>query len=274
MRLIQCEQGSQEWLQARAGCITASMFKVARERVGGLTELQQGYVNAIRLGMTSDEAAVLAGYKGKPKVTETMERAIQGLPIGDHSEAAKNYAFRLAIERKGGVLLDEGFQTWQMKRGHELEPDARMHHEEMAGVLVERAGFVQTDDGWFGASADGFIGEKGGCEYKCLVSPEGLREVLLGNDISQFIDQIQGCMWITGREWWHFGLYCPALAAINKQFFWREVRRDDEYIEKLESELIEFNNLVLTYQSELEAVEPDFLALPMAANSDLIQQAA
>lgn len=274
MQLIRCIQGEADWLQARCGCITASMFHVARERVGGLTELQQAYVNAIRLGSQADEAAELAGYKGKPKVTKNMERAILGLPIGDYSEAAKNYAFRLAIERKGGVLLDEGFQTWQMKRGHDLEPDARMHHEEMAGVLVERAGFVLTDDGWFGASADGFVGEKGGCEYKCLVSPEGLREVLLGNDISQFIDQIQGCMWITGREWWHFGLYCPALAAINKQFFWREVRRDDEYIEKLESELIEFNNLVLTYQSELESVEPDFLALPIAANVDLLRQAA
>jgi hypothetical protein len=38
MRLVHCDQGSPEWHQARAGCITASMFKTARERINGLDE--------------------------------------------------------------------------------------------------------------------------------------------------------------------------------------------------------------------------------------------
>lgn len=213
MRLIVCEQGSETWHQARAGCVTASMFKVARQKLKS------------------------------------------GKNAGEPTEAAKNYAFRLAVERISGVPLDEGFETWQMKRGHELEPMARAEHEIMAGVTVERAGFVMTDDGWFGASADGLIDTDGGCEYKCLVSPEGLRDVLLSEDLSEFIDQIQGCMWITGREWWHFGLYCPALESIGRQFFWREVRRDDDYIEAMESDLIEFNRLVSTYKHRLASVQ-------------------
>lgn len=40
---------------------------------------------------------------------------------GDFTEAAKDYAFRLAFERISGQLMDEGFTTWQMDRGHELE---------------------------------------------------------------------------------------------------------------------------------------------------------
>lgn len=201
MRIITCDQGSPDWLQARAGCITASMFKVARQRVGLLTEQQQKYVDAIRAGKVEAEAIDLAAYKTKPKRTETVQRAIDGLPIGDFSDAAKNYAFRLAVEQISGVPLDEGFQTWQMRRGHELEPAARAAHEEIAGVIVDRAGFITTDDGLFGASADGLINHDGGSEYKCLVSPEGLREVLLNEDLSEFIDQVQGCMWISGREW-------------------------------------------------------------------------
>lgn len=209
MKLITCEQGSLEWHQARAGCITASMFVVARSKL-----------------------------KSGPNK-------------GKFTEASKDYAFKLAIERISGMPLDEGHSTWQMKRGNDLEPAARQIHEEVTGLLVDRAGFVTTDDGLFGASADGLINGKGGSEYKCLVAPDRLRDVLVNEDISEFTDQIQGCMWITGREWWHFGLYCPALKPIGKDFFLREVARDDNYIEALEVDLIEFNTLVCLYRHKL-----------------------
>jgi len=251
MILIQCAQGSEEWLQARAGVITASMFKTCRERVGGLTPQQALYVSAIREGKSAEEAAAAADYKTKPRVTEIVQRAINGLPIGDFSDAAKKYAFRLAIERISGKPLNEGFETWQMKRGHELEPMARARHEEEAGVIVETAGFVTTNDACFGASADGLIGNDGGSEYKCLVSPDSLMPVLLNDDIAEYMDQIQGCMWITGRKWWHYGLYCPALADIKMDMYWKHIERDDDYIETLERDLIAFRALVLQYESTL-----------------------
>lgn len=266
MKIIECAQGSPEWHQARAGVITASMFRVARERVGGLTEQQRKFVDAIRAGEPDTVAYELAGYKTKVKPTETVLRAIRGLPIGDFSDGAKAYAFRIAIERISGTPLDEGFQTWQMRRGHELEPDARAEHEKQAGVIVQRAGFVTTDDGLFGGSADGLIDDDGGSEYKCLTSPDGLREVLIDNDISKYMDQIQGCMWITGRLYWHFGMYCPALSSIGKQLYWREVRRDDEHIEAMESELMEFKSLVDRYEHGLRH--------GVITNADQLKQAA
>lgn len=216
MKIIECLQGSPEWHAARAGCITASNFKLTRAS---------------------------ARLKSVPNK-------------GEYSEAAKNYAFRLAIERISGKPLDEGFETWQMARGHELEPAARAAHEAIAGVVVRRAGFVTTDDSLFGASADGLIDSDGGSEYKCLVSPEGLRDVLLDDDISAFTDQIQGCMWVTGRRYWHFALYCPALASIGKDLYYREVQRDDDYIEALEEDLIAFNRQVERYRLALMASEP------------------
>ena len=221
MIVHECEQGSEAWHMARAGCITASMFKVTR----------------------------------------ASARLKSGPNKGEYSEAAKNYAFRLAVERISGRPLDEGFETWQMRRGHELEPEARAEHEAAAGVLVQRAGFVTTDDGTFGASADGLIAPDGGSEYKCLVSPEGLRQVLLDDDLSEFTDQIQGCMWITGRRWWHFALYCPALAPIGKALYWRHIERDDDYINAMELDLIEFNRLVERYHRGLTGVVTPELAL-------------
>lgn len=199
MKLIHCDQGSPEWHAARAGCITASMFKTARAK---------------------------------------LKRS------GEPTEAALDYAFGLAIERISGVPLDEGFETWQMRRGHELEPAARLAHEASAGVIVQRAGFVTTDDGVFGASADGLIDDDAGSEYKCLIGSASLRDVLLDDDISDYVDQIQGCMWITGRRYWHFALYCPALAAANLDLTWRRVERDDDYIEALETDLMAFKAIV------------------------------
>lgn len=214
MILISCVQGSEEWHRARAGAITASMFKTARTRLK------------------------------------------TGANKGEFSSAAKDYAFRLAVERISGEPLDEGFETFAMRRGHELEPAARAAHEVAAGVIVKRCGFVLTDDSIFGCSADGFIGDDGGAEYKCLIAPDRLRSVYVENDLSDFTDQVQGCMWITGRRYWHFGLFCPALASIGRDLWWREWKRDDNYIESLESDLLAFKAVV----DENEAILRDMKA--------------
>jgi len=179
------------------------------------------------------------------------ERLKTGANKGDFSAKAKDYAFRVAVERISNQPLDEGFETWAMKRGHELEPMARFEHELETGVFVQKAGFVLSEDGKFGASADGLINEDGGVEYKCLVSPERLRNILLTGDISEFLDQIMGGMWLTGRAWWHFCLYCPALEPIGKQFWMRHVNRDDDYINVLEQDLIQFEKLVSQYEQTL-----------------------
>lgn len=169
---------------------------------------------------------------------------------GDYTEAAKDYAFRLAIERISGEPLDEGFETWQMRRGHELEPLARMAHEAKTGQLVEEVGFVTTDDGLFGVSADGFIGDGGGAEYKCFVAPEKLRSILIAGDISDVIDQCDGGMWLTGRKWWEFCLYCPALPE-HRQLTIHRIERDDNRIDSLENDLMKFAALVAEFETEL-----------------------
>lgn len=102
MILIECEQGSPEWHQARAGCITASMFGVARTKVGGLTDQQKLYVDAMISGKGETVAMELAGYKAGPRA-ESVRLALAGKPVGQPSEAAMNYAFNLAVERISGA---------------------------------------------------------------------------------------------------------------------------------------------------------------------------
>lgn len=256
MIIVKAPQGTPEWHQARAGVITASMFSTAREWVDGLTDQQRIYVKAIREGHSADAAAAMAEYKAKPKPSEKLERAIAGLPVGDFSDAAKRYAYRLAIERIGGAPLDEGFETWSMQRGHELEPEARGEHERVSGLMVMPAGFILTDDNVFGASADGLIDDESGAEYKCLIDPGRLRKVMLDDDISEFTDQIQGCMWITGRKEWHFCLYCPILRPVGLHLYWRRVQRDEQHIEAMEADLLRFKALTDSYEARMRKVKP------------------
>jgi hypothetical protein len=194
-----------------------------------------------------------AGAITASNFAEIRKRLKSGTNKGNYTSTAHDYAFRLAVERISGEPLDGGFQTWAMRRGNELEPEARLAHEEYIDQFIEQTGIVLTDDRKFGASADGLIGADGGSEYKCLVSPERLRNILLDENLNEFKDQVQGCMWLTGRQWWHFVLYCPALEKIGKALTVREVKRDDNYIAELEKDLIQFDGLVEKYRQELQS---------------------
>lgn len=244
IEVIECEQCSDIWLIERAGVSTASMWSEVRKRVNGLNEQMATYVNAIRKeGKSPADAMKIAGYKNPP-TSERIKRALKGEKVGDYTETAQDYAFRLACERISGKPLDEGFTTWAMRRGSELEPEARLDHESRIGTLIQHAGFVRTTDRRFGASADGLIGDDGGSEYKCLIDPARMRRIIVTGDISEFMDQVQGGMWLTGRSWWHFVLYCPALKPAGKEMLIFKVERDDDYIAELEADLLAFDQLV------------------------------
>lgn len=180
-----------------------------------------------------------------------LDLAKTGPNKGGYKKAAHDYAFRLACERISGKPLDEGFETWAMRRGHELEPEARAEHGVRINQQVEVAGFVRTVDGKFGASADGLIGDDGGAEYKCLIDPARMRSIIIDSDIAEFMPQVHVGMWLTGRQWWHFCLYCPALEDAGKQLTIFEVKRDDDEIERIERAALEFDGLVEEYREAI-----------------------
>lgn len=187
------------------------------------------------------------------KITASMFKTARSKlkKTGEPTEAALNYAFKVAVETISGLPMDEGFQTWQMQRGNELEPEARSLYEIRTGNQVETAGFVTTDCGTYGASADGLVSTDGGIEIKCLVSPERIREAILNHDVSEWYDQVQGGMWITGRAWWDFIIYCPALSGVNRELTIWHIMRDDAYIAELEADLNSFAGLVNSYIGKL-----------------------
>jgi hypothetical protein len=252
MIVFNVEQGTPEWHEARAGKITASMFAEVRKVVNGLSKQQQDYVNAIRVGFEPDNAAEVAGY-AKPPTSQRVQDAIDGKRVGDFSETAKRYAFRVALERRHGKVLGaEQFDTWAMKRGHELEARARLLHEEKIDTLVQHCGFVCTDDELYGASCDGLIGDDTVAEYKAFTDPGKLLPIIVYNDLSDVMDQIQGQMWIAKRKLAHFALYVPELGD-DEGLILKIVERDDAYIEDLVRDLKAFNELVDLYAASIDS---------------------
>jgi hypothetical protein len=251
IEVLTMPQGGDAWHEARAGVITASMFDVARSRVNELDERQLRYVELVReRGLEPKEAAKEAGYKAAPK-SDRIERALAGEVVGESSDAARRYAFRLACERIGGVPYDQRFETWQMRRGRELEPIARELHAFKYGIEVEPAGFVRTTDGKFGASADGFIGPDGGAEYKAFLDPDRLEPILFTDSTEDVRGQMQGGLWLTGRRWWHLGLYAPQLEPIELDLYVLTENRDDEFIDAMVADLLRFDEMVEDYVDRL-----------------------
>lgn len=180
------------------------------------------------------------------KFKDALDVTAKGLPT------AKSilYAAQVAIERVSGEPCDDTFNSWQMKRGSELEPFARIAYEAQTGNLASEAGIVLTDDRKFGFSTDGSIEDDGLLEIKCLSSAVSILEMWKTNDMSDYMHQMQGGMWLTGRKWCDFAMFCPQLEKVGKSLFLRRVLRDDSFIENMEAGLLLFEQRV----SENEAI--------------------
>lgn len=214
MKLYTCEQGSESWLNLRVGRITASRFKDARDRL-------------------------------KPGKGET---------VGKPSAKCVGYAAQVAVERIAGRALDQKFQSWQMKEGHEQEPHARNAYDVETGNVVQEVGAIGTDDDLFLYSPDGLIGSDGLLEIKTLLSAEVILRVIGGGDLSEYMDQCLGGLWLTGRQWIDLVLWAPALEPIGRALTIHHITRDEDAIEALEADLIVFAAMVRRNEELLTGV--------------------
>lgn len=245
-------QGSQEWLESRAGVTTASRFKDARHRVGGLTEQQQVYVDALQSGQSQAQALLTSGYKKAPTAAN-VSRAINGQRVDVPGGAAISYAWTVAMERIACRPLDETFVTWKMRRGQELEPEARQAYELRTDYMVMESGLLLTDDRLFGYSTDGFVDDDGMIEVKCPATCDKLGNVWDQPESAheEYIDQINGGLWLTGRKWCDLVIYCPWLAQVGKDLFIKRIWRDEDAITALSDDLVEFEKLVKRFMAIL-----------------------
>lgn len=153
------------------------------------------------------------------------------------SKSQGKYLHILVAERLMGEP-EEKYQSNWMERGISLELEAVGSYEFRRDVDTTPVGFVTTDDGRIGCSPDRFAGDDGGVEIKC---PKGSTHLgyLMSEDgaAGDYIQQVQGTLWITGRKWWDVFSYHPRLPPSLVR-----IHRDERYIAQLAKRVREFSD--------------------------------
>lgn len=151
---------------------------------------------------------------------------------GKPLKARENYTAQIVAEILSGQPKD-GPQTFAMRRGTELEADARMEYEVATGSFVEQVTFAINDVLPFvGASPDGLVGTDGMIEIKC---PEDICKHLYAIRFGvpeEHIHQVQGGMWCADRKWCDFISYHPDFPEQYRTVIHR-VYRDESFIQSL-----------------------------------------
>lgn len=159
-----------------------------------------------------------------------------------YAASRKNYRAELVSEILTGRPV-ETFTSAAMQWGTDNEPVARLQYELATGNEVKETGFWLHETLSAGASPDGFVGSDGLIEIKCPNTATHLETLIKKQVPKQYVAQIQGQMWITDRKWCDFVSYDPRLPD-NAQLFIIRVARDEQFIQELEQEIIDFTQEV------------------------------
>lgn len=142
---------------------------------------------------------------------------------GERSKTLPKYAKTLAAEMFSGRTLDAWEGNQWTERGKEMEAEAIRLYEFAQDCSVTPVGFVTTDDDRAGCSPDGFVGDDGLVEVKCLKAENHIEAIVYhrkhGRCEPGYVQQPQGQMWISGRKWCDLIFYHPVLPLhVVRQF--------------------------------------------------------
>lgn len=173
------------------------------------------------------------------KVTASRVSDVVAKTKSGYSASRDNYMAQLVCERLTGKPA-ESYSNAAMQWGTETEPLARAAYETKMDVLVDEIGFIDHPTIVnSGASPDGLVGDDGLIEIKCPNTATHIDTLLTQTVPKKYADQIFWQMACTGRQWCDFVSYDPRLPA-DLQLFIKRIPRDDQYIQHLEAEVIEF----------------------------------
>lgn len=149
------------------------------------------------------------------------------------SASRGNLIALLVAERLTGVPV-ETYQNDAMRRGTELEAEARDAYSFATGNAVDEFGFVGSDDlPNTGCSPDGGVGDLGLVEIKCPASmAKHLDALMRGSHANEYRWQLQHQLMVTGRQWVDAASYDPRWPE-HLQLAIKRVHRDEEAIEEL-----------------------------------------
>ena len=151
-------------------------------------------------------------------------------PTGKPSASSEKYMHELLAEKMSGKRFDS-FDTFHMKRGRELEPEAANVFSFQTDLVCREVGFVTNDSQTVGCSPDRLIFDSG-LEIKCPMHTTHVKYLIDyhkdGEMPAEYYAQVQGTMWLMDLEDYWFMSYHPDLPNLIMN-----VKRDDKYIASL-----------------------------------------
>ncbi len=155
---------------------------------------------------------------------------------GAPSDSVEAYMYELAIDKLLGYP-EEKYISADMRKGTEREPEARLLYGLINGITVRQVALVYKNElKNVSCSPDGLIPGKG-LEIQCPKRTRHVLRILNPPKDAPYekFQQIQGCMWICGFPEYDFMSYYPGLPEVILT-----VKRDNEFIAALETEMIKF----------------------------------
>ncbi len=144
---------------------------------------------------------------------------------------------RTLLLKKAGERItgnsSESYSNEHMERGKEQESVARGLYETHAGTKIFECGFMKKGD--VGYSPDGLISSDGLIEIKSRLAHVQAETLLSDKVPNENIAQIQGGLWISGRNYLDYVSYTPGMPLFIKR-----ILPDIDYIQKLIEEINRF----------------------------------
>lgn len=122
------------------------------------------------------------------------------------------------------------------RNGKQWEDHARGLYEFQTGQDVVQTAFLQHPTiEYVGASPDGLVTTQGGIEIKCRSSVRAHLASKAKGIPSEHIPQVQGNLWVSGRDWWDFVSYYRSADGKRSDLHIHRVLPDPAVFKKLEA---------------------------------------
>lgn len=194
-------QGSDEWLNDRAGVVTTSMFN-----------------------------AVMAGGEGKTRTAYMLKLAnerLTGRCISD--------GFKSKYMERGNEIEDQGRATYEIRTGNTTRQVGLIYLDDQRRVGASVDSLVTVP------KLRAYERKYGNHEIKCPAihthSEYLLGCLAQGNLPPVYVKQVQGQMWVTDRAWCDFSTFHPEAHVPLKTI---RVHRDEKVISEIQTAVSQF----------------------------------
>jgi len=263
MKIIPCQQRSDDWHHYRSTDFTASEFDGYCLEPRTVTATKDDLIAMLdALGIpakkTLKKEDLIALHPDPESLMETSQGAMTAIlkkiqqgkvnairrkhpdERTEYEAATLEWADEVAASQERAMSFNIA-----VRRGNMLEPEARFFYEQKTGFKVDQPGYIQHDTGGFGCSPDGLIekpsimvdgkltADRHGLEIKCPMPETHMAYLLAGTLPSEYKYQVHGSMAVTGLDRWDFLSYCPGEAPLLLTVL------RDEFTDRLERGLIE-----------------------------------